>query len=84
MELISLIGIDVVREASVLDVAAVDAETRRYAPTCCPGTREQHISDLTDWATGVNGDQSHAKSRHHPPVPYRHHCISMGHIEWLY
>jgi hypothetical protein len=47
MELISLIGIDVVREASVLD-AAVDAEARRYAPTCCPGTREQHISDITD------------------------------------
>jgi hypothetical protein len=57
MELISRIGIDVVREASVPD-AAVDADARQYAPTCCPGTREQHISDITDWATGVNGDQS--------------------------
>jgi hypothetical protein len=57
MELISLIGIDVVREASVLD-ATVDAEARRYAPICCPGTREQHISDLTDWATGVNRDHA--------------------------
>jgi hypothetical protein len=57
MRLISLIGIDVVREASVPD-AAVDAEARRYAPTCCPGTRDQHITDITDWATGVNSDQS--------------------------
>jgi hypothetical protein len=57
MGLISLLGIDIVREASVVD-AAVDAEARQYAPTCCPGTREQHISDITDWATGVNSDQS--------------------------
>jgi hypothetical protein len=57
MQLISLIGIDIVREASVPD-AAVDAGARRYAPTCCPGTRDQHISDITDWATGVNSDQS--------------------------
>jgi hypothetical protein len=57
MELISLIGIDIVREASVVE-AAVDAEARRYDPTCCPGTREQHISDISDWVTGVNGDQS--------------------------
>jgi hypothetical protein len=57
MRLISLIGIDIVQDASVVD-AAVDAGARRYAPTCCPGTREQHIFDITDWATGVNSDQS--------------------------
>jgi hypothetical protein len=57
MELISLIGIDIVREASIVD-AAVDAEARRYAPTCCPGTRDQHITDITDWAAGVNSDQT--------------------------
>jgi hypothetical protein len=57
MEQISQIGIDIVRETSIPD-AAVDAEARQYDPTCCPGTREQHISDITDWATGVNSDQS--------------------------
>jgi hypothetical protein len=57
MDLMPVIGIDIIREASVPD-AAVDSEARRYAPTCCPGTREQHISDITDWATGVNSDQT--------------------------
>lgn len=52
-----MIGIDVVRKASVPD-AAIDAEARRYDARCCPGTREQHISDISDWATGINDDQS--------------------------
>ncbi|KAF5356945.1 hypothetical protein D9756_006375 [Leucocoprinus leucothites] len=49
-------GIDIILTASTPE-AAVDAGERHYDPTCCPGTREQYIKDMTDWATTSNSDQ---------------------------
>jgi hypothetical protein len=41
-----------------VSAAAVDSEASEYAPRCFPGTREQHISDITDWAIGINSEQT--------------------------
>ncbi|KAF5356911.1 hypothetical protein D9756_006409 [Leucocoprinus leucothites] len=49
-------GIDVLLEASTPE-AAVDAGEREYDPRCYPGTREQHIKDVTSWATTSDSDQ---------------------------
>jgi hypothetical protein len=56
-KLISRSGIDLLLETSIPD-AAVDAEARRYAPSCFPGTREQYIDDITHWATTENSDDA--------------------------
>jgi hypothetical protein len=57
VQLITFTGIDVLREASV-SAAAVDAEAREYSPRCFPGTREQHISDISDWAIGIDSERT--------------------------
>ncbi|KAJ3560572.1 hypothetical protein NP233_g10750 [Leucocoprinus birnbaumii] len=48
-------GIEILLESSTPD-ASIDSEARRYAPTCYPGTREQYITDITNWATGPSND----------------------------
>ncbi|KXN85505.1 hypothetical protein AN958_11243 [Leucoagaricus sp. SymC.cos] len=48
-------GIDILLAASYPD-AAVDSEARKYDPVCFPGTREQHIEDITSWATASAND----------------------------
>ncbi|KAF5359636.1 hypothetical protein D9756_003120 [Leucocoprinus leucothites] len=50
-------GIDILFEASTPE-AAVDAEERDYSPSCYPGTREQYIGDITNWATASNVDDA--------------------------
>ncbi|KAF5356740.1 hypothetical protein D9756_006400 [Leucocoprinus leucothites] len=52
----SEIGIDTILAASTPE-AAVDAGERDYDPTCYPGTREQYIKDITNWATTGDSDQ---------------------------
>ncbi|KAJ3564599.1 hypothetical protein NP233_g8194 [Leucocoprinus birnbaumii] len=46
-------GIAIIYEASTPE-AAVDAKERSYAPSCYPGTREQYIEDITNWARATN------------------------------
>ncbi|KAF7762492.1 hypothetical protein Agabi119p4_9085 [Agaricus bisporus var. burnettii] len=43
-------GIDILRESSAPE-AAFDSESRRYAPSCFPGTRSQYIEDILNWGT---------------------------------
>ncbi|XP_006455290.1 hypothetical protein AGABI2DRAFT_121219 [Agaricus bisporus var. bisporus H97] len=43
-------GIDILRESSAPE-AAFDSDSRRYAPSCFPGTRSQYIEDIVNWAT---------------------------------
>ncbi|KAF7762216.1 hypothetical protein Agabi119p4_8809 [Agaricus bisporus var. burnettii] len=43
-------GIDILRESSAPE-AAFDSDSRRYAPSCFPGTRSQYIEDILDWGT---------------------------------
>ncbi|KAJ3562076.1 hypothetical protein NP233_g9802 [Leucocoprinus birnbaumii] len=50
-------GIDILLDASVPE-AAVDAEARRYAASCYPGTRTQYINDITSWAITISDTQS--------------------------
>ena len=49
-------GIDLLLEASTPE-AAVDAVERNYAPSCFPGTRDQYIEDITNWATSSSIDR---------------------------
>ncbi|KAF5357173.1 hypothetical protein D9756_006411 [Leucocoprinus leucothites] len=49
-------GIDILLNASTPE-AAVDAGEREHDPRCSPGTREQHIKDVTSWATTSDSDQ---------------------------
>ncbi|KAJ3574929.1 hypothetical protein NP233_g1449 [Leucocoprinus birnbaumii] len=42
-------GIDILYESSTPE-ASVESEDI-YKRICCPGTREQHIADITNWAT---------------------------------
>lgn len=48
-------GIDILPEASAPEAAA-DAEERSFAPSCFPGTREQYIEDITNWAIAGSDD----------------------------
>ncbi|KAJ3567734.1 hypothetical protein NP233_g6169 [Leucocoprinus birnbaumii] len=50
-------GIVILYEASTPE-AAFDAKERSYAPSCYPGTREQYIGDITNWATASNSDDA--------------------------
>ncbi|KAF7762493.1 hypothetical protein Agabi119p4_9086 [Agaricus bisporus var. burnettii] len=43
-------GMDILRESSAPE-AAFDSDSRRYAPSCFPGTRSQYIEDILNWAT---------------------------------
>ncbi|EKM78445.1 hypothetical protein AGABI1DRAFT_60654, partial [Agaricus bisporus var. burnettii JB137-S8] len=43
-------GIDILRESSAPE-ATFDSDSRRYAPSCFPGTRLQYIEDVLNWAT---------------------------------
>ncbi|KAJ3555417.1 hypothetical protein NP233_g12211 [Leucocoprinus birnbaumii] len=43
-------GIALLLDASTPE-AAVDSVERNYTPRCFPGTREQYIEDITNWAT---------------------------------
>jgi hypothetical protein len=45
-----MIGIDILRDSRESE-AAYNCYTRVDAPTCYPGTREQYIEDIIDWAT---------------------------------
>jgi hypothetical protein len=46
----AIVGIDLLIEASEPD-AAHDSSARYMPPRCHPGTREQHIEDLVNWAS---------------------------------
>jgi len=46
----SVLGIDILYEAS--DPGAAFDSKHHYARRCFPGTREQHIADITNWVTG--------------------------------
>ncbi|XP_006455292.1 hypothetical protein AGABI2DRAFT_121221 [Agaricus bisporus var. bisporus H97] len=41
---------DILRESSAPE-AAFDSDSRRYAPSCFPGTRSQYIEDILNWGT---------------------------------
>ncbi|XP_006455291.1 hypothetical protein AGABI2DRAFT_121220 [Agaricus bisporus var. bisporus H97] len=43
-------GIEILRESSAPE-ATFDSDSRRYAPSCFPGTRLQYIKDILNWAT---------------------------------
>lgn len=49
VELIPVIGIDILLEASTPE-ATLDSGARAYEPRCFPGTREQYIEDIVQWA----------------------------------
>lgn len=51
----SAIGIARLLDASTPE-AAVDSAERNYTPRCFPGTRDQYIEDLTNWATSSSID----------------------------
>ncbi|KAJ3565696.1 hypothetical protein NP233_g7468 [Leucocoprinus birnbaumii] len=52
----SALGMALLLDASTPE-ASVDSVERNYKPRCFPGTREQYIEDITNWATSSGVDR---------------------------